>query len=69
MACEFTKTHTAGGPGQLDHWEKIELKRIMESQAGMIAWRRIEGVEKSTSGRKNVLVLSCVGDDYLSPPL
>lgn len=34
MACEFTKSHTAGGPGQLDHWERVELKRILEAQGG-----------------------------------
>lgn len=34
MACEFTKSHTAGGPGQLDHWERIELKRILETNGG-----------------------------------
>eukprot|EP00752_Nemacystus_decipiens_P009240 g8253.t1 len=34
MACEFTKSQTAGGPGQLDHWEMIELKRILEGQEG-----------------------------------
>ena len=35
MACEFTKSNTAGGPGQLDHWEMVELKRILEGGGGV----------------------------------
>ncbi|CAM9503120.1 unnamed protein product [Ectocarpus sp. 12 AP-2014] len=34
MACEFNKSRTAGGPGQLDHWERIELKRSLDGQGG-----------------------------------
>lgn len=43
MACEFAKSH-AHGPGKLDHWEKIELKRIFEMQGGVyvrVGWHII----------------------------
>ncbi|CAM9751468.1 unnamed protein product, partial [Scytosiphon promiscuus] len=46
MACKFTKTQTAGGPGQLDYWERIELKRIMESQAGATSTKRKGGRDR-----------------------
>lgn len=42
MACEFTKSHTAGGPGQLDHWERIELKRILKTQKGGGVYARVD---------------------------
>lgn len=35
MACEFTKSQNAGGVGQLDHWERLEFKRALETQAGL----------------------------------
>ncbi|CAM9459296.1 unnamed protein product, partial [Ectocarpus sp. 12 AP-2014] len=34
MACEFNKSRTAGGPWQLDRWERIELKRMLDGQGG-----------------------------------
>ncbi|CAM9499651.1 unnamed protein product, partial [Hapterophycus canaliculatus] len=58
MACEFTKTHAAGGPGRLDHWERIELKRILESQAGgakqlLTRAQAFSGIKKMvTQGRR-----------------
>lgn len=36
MACEFNRSRTAGGPGQLDHWERIDLKRILDGQGGRL---------------------------------
>lgn len=35
MACGFTQAHNVVGAGQLDHWERLELKRALETQKGV----------------------------------